>query len=144
MGMEGHQSSPPFVFVGRHDCCFYCFWLPPLEVTSNSLRCSHFVVSELLDEGYSSPQRCALLAGHVNSGIGGRWMLPPPSAAAELAPPPLEVLLHTPPLARRDVLSWVIVTGVHDVPLPLYMALVALRHRGDTMELVACWAEILK
>ena len=35
-------------------------------------------------------------------------MLPPPSPASELAPPPLEVLPHTPSLARRDVLSWAI------------------------------------
>ena len=41
-------------------------------------------------------------AGLDNSGVGGRWMLPPPSSAADLPPPPLEVLLpHSPPGSTR-------------------------------------------
>ena len=46
-------------------------------------------------------------AGHDNAGVGGRRMLPPPSSAADLAPPPLEVLLpHSPPgLTQCPVVS---------------------------------------
>ena len=45
-------------------------------------------------------------------------MLPPPSPASELAPPPLEVLPHTPSLARRDVLLWAIALRGSQSPAP--------------------------
>ena len=45
-------------------------------------------------------------------------MLPPPSSAADLTPPPLEVLLpHTPP-ARHDVQSWAIALQGSSLPAP--------------------------
>ena len=116
-----------------HDVGF-CFLIlvPPLEVASHSLRCSYFLGPIGLGHfrmRCTNPQRCALVAGHDIFGVGGRWMLLPPSASNKLVPPPLEVLPSAfppsldalsvvgdcAPGARIPALSVRSALGMHDV-----------------------------
>ena len=125
----------------------FCFWLPPLEVASNSLRCSQVVVSDrawpLSDEGHKSSAFVRRWLATKTSGIVRRGVLPPPSSSLDQSPPPLEMLLPSPsPCSTRCPCSWTIALRGSQLPAPSGRGLGGSqtrgRHDGKT---VASWED---